>query len=79
MINTIELQNKVSNYTKNCIEHRTEPTYHGLSIVLGVSHQTISNVAHGTYNGKLYTEKPHPMRCIDNNDFEIIQGVFNNI
>ena len=76
MITTIELENKVRTYKDNCTKHNHEPTYNGLSNVLGVSHQTIANVVHGTYNGKQYTDKPHITRCIDNNDFELIKELY---
>lgn len=80
MINSTELQNKVVCYQKKCNDRQKSPTYLGLSTVLGVAPQTIANVVHGQYNnGHFYTERPHTTRCIDNDDFEVIRSVFNNI
>ena len=78
MINTKELQNKVQGYKQGCDEHGRQPTYKGLSNVLGVSSRTVSNINRGSFNGHAYTDKPHITRCVSNNDFEVIQALFSN-
>ena len=77
MINTTELQNGVQIYLERCRTENRKPSYTGLALMIGTSSQTISNVVHGTFNGgHEYTATPHPNRCIDNNDFELVQGLF---
>lgn len=73
MINTNDLLLKVGEYTNLCERERHAPSANGLSKALSVAPQTVRNVLHGTYNGRIYTEQPHPKRCIDNKDFSIIR------
>lgn len=80
MINTVELEDSTRKYLENCIQRNKKPTFNGLGTVLGVSGQTLRNVFRGCYKSDLlYTDTPHPTRCIDNKDFEIIQNVFNDV
>ena len=72
MINTEELTRTV----QRCRTANTKPTYKGMGNALGISGMTVSNVAHGRFNGRLYTEHPSATRIISNNDFEIIQNLF---
>lgn len=60
-------------YLKDC---NYKPTKRGLSEKLGISPTTIYNVCLGTFNGHIYTATPHVKRAIDNNDFELITGLF---
>ena len=76
MINTTKLVQTVQRYHESCISTQKRPTFKGLSTALGISPQTVSNIVHGTFNGNLYTENPAPTRCVDNNDFEIVMGLF---
>ena len=77
MINSIELQNSIDRYKNECEQRNKAPTFHGLASVIGVCTQTICNVNNGCYaSGKPYTSKPSVKRCIDNNDFELITGLF---
>lgn len=78
MIDTTTLRILVNGYLEQCRTSNHKPTYKGMAIVLGISGRTISNVAHGTYNGHLYSDTPHCTRCIDNNDFELIKGIYAN-
>ena len=78
MIDTTTLQIKVNGYRKNCLISHLKPTYKGVGTVLGISGRTIANVVHGHFNGKEYTDTPHITRCIDNDDFEVIKGIFTN-
>ena len=78
MIDTTTLRILVNGYLEQCRTSNHKPTYKGMAIVLGISGRTISNVAHGTYNGHLYSDTPHITRCIDNNDFELIKGIYAN-
>ena len=78
MIDTTTLRILVNGYLEQCRTSNHKPTYKGMAIVLGISGRTISNVAHGTYNGRLYSDTPHCTRCIDNNDFELIKGIYAN-
>ena len=76
MITTTELQEKVTRYRECCRVNHIAPTYKGISGLLGISHMTVSNVVHGQYNHKPYGSRPHKTRCIDNDDFEILQELF---
>ena len=76
MFNTDALQAKADEYTGKCYRTHQKPTYRGLATMLDVSPQTISNVNSGLYNGKEYGLIPHPTRCIDTRDFDIIREVF---
>lgn len=76
MIPTASLIDRVRLYSGLCIASGRRPTYGGLSLILGCSEQTVWNVAHGTYNGKQYTDKPCTKRVIRNDDFPIVQAVF---
>ena len=77
MISTTELQNCVKNYRERCRTENRTPTYTGLSLIIGTSPQTVANVVHGTFNGgHEYTATPHPNRCIDNTDFDLIKGLY---
>ena len=77
MIGTVELQNKVSGYGRRCIENQKQPTYAGFGAALEVSGLTIKHIVTGYYKGgHEYTEKPHPTRCVDNNDFDLIRALF---
>lgn len=76
MINTEELTRTVQRYRERCRTANTKPTFKGMGNALGISGMTVSNVAHGRFNGRLYTEHPSATRIISNNDFEIIQNLF---
>lgn len=78
MIDTTTLQIQVNGYLEQCRTTNHKPTYTGIAFVLGISGRTIANVVHGHFNGHEYTDKPHCTRCIDNNDFEVIKGLFAN-
>lgn len=78
MIDTTTLRIKVNGYLERCRTTNHKPTYNGIAIVLGISGRTIANVVHGQFNGHEYTDKPHITRCIDNDDFELIKGLFAN-
>lgn len=78
MIDTATLQIQVNGYLEQCRTSNHKPTYKGIAIVLGISGRTIANVVHGYFNGHRYTDKPHCTRCIDNDDFELIKGIFAN-
>jgi len=78
MINTTTLVQKVNDYEQNCIQKKRTPTYNGLGRWLGISGQTIRNVITGYYKGDLtYTTNPSISRCIDNDGFPVIRGLFN--
>ena len=77
MINTTKIHDTVKQYEERCYRKHKAPTYYGLSKELGISKGTISNVVRGVYaDGKPYTNKPHISRCIDNEDFKIIQRLY---
>lgn len=76
MINTEELTRTVQRYRERCRTANKKPTFKGMGNALGISGMTVSNVAHGRFNGRLYTEHPSATRIISNNDFEIIQNLF---
>lgn len=76
MIDTRTIQIQVQRYQTQCRENGSRPTYNGLASLLGVSGRTVANVAHGHFNGREYTDKPHTTRCIDNADFGLIQGLY---
>lgn len=77
MINTTKLIQTVQTYHENCISTHKRPTYYGISHALGVSPQTIANVCKGMYNGGIeYSRNPAPTRCIANEDFDVITGLF---
>ena len=76
MMNSRELEKRVSRYRQNCRYRHREPSYIGLGKCLGCSGMTISNVVNGHFNGHDYTERPHSARCFDNNDFELIRRIF---
>lgn len=78
MVDSEILQNVTNGYRERCKRTNHRPTYKGLALMIGISDTTISNVVHGLFNGHEYTDKPHATRCIDNNDFEVIQGLFAN-
>ena len=78
MYDTTTLITMVNGYIKQCEAGKRKPTYKGMGNVLGVSNQTIANVVHGAFNGKRYTEHPHSTRVIDNNDFQILQRLFDS-
>lgn len=77
MIKTTTLYKIVNTYIDDCNEHNKAPTYNGLGDALGITGQTIRHIVKGAYkDGKPYTKKPHISRCIDNEDFKIIQDVY---
>ena len=76
MIDTTTLRIQINEYLERCRTTNHKPTYSGIGIALGISGRTIANVVHGHFNGKPYTTKPHITRCIDNDDFELIKGLF---
>lgn len=76
MIDTTILQTKLHTYFDNCQNLSIKPTFEGVGRLLGTSGKTISNVVHGHFNGKEYTDTPHATRCIDNADFEVVKGLF---
>jgi len=76
MIDTTTLQLKAKEYQDRCKTTNRKPTYKGMGKVLGISDRTVSNVVHGYFNGHRYTDKPCATRCIENEDFEIIKGLF---
>ncbi len=76
MIDSRELEKRVSRYRQNCRDRHKEPSYIGLGFARGCSGMTISNVVNGTFNGHLYTERPHSKRIINNADFELIRQLF---
>lgn len=76
MIPTPQLEQEVHIYLNECEQNHRKPTYKGLASLLAVSPKTIGNVVHGLYNGHRYTDTPHATRCIDNSDFELIQGIY---
>lgn len=78
MITTLELKQAVQSYRERCRIENTPPTFKGMGDWLGVSGVTISNVVHETFNGRRYTEHPHKTRIIDNNDFQILQRLFDS-
>lgn len=78
MIDTTTLIIKVNGYRERCQTSHHKPTYKGIGTVLGISGRTVANVVHGYFNGHRYTDKPHATRCIDNDDFEVIKGLFGN-
>jgi len=63
----------VDSYMIDCKGHVTRQ---GLADYLGISHQTITNVINGRFNGFIYTPKPHINRIVDNKDFYIIRQIF---
>lgn len=73
MYDSDTLNELVTDYMNHC---NCEPTRKGLAIWLGVSHQTISNIINGTYNGFFYTNTPHVNRIVDNKDFWIVRSLF---
>ncbi len=79
MIDSGELQKRVSGYRKQCIDRQKQPSYNGLAVAIGVSAPTISHIVIGEYrNGKPYTPKPHSTRCVDNSDFDLIRALFDD-
>ena len=77
MIETTKLYDGIEQYKELCQRVNRTPTYKGLALILNISPQTISNVVHGTFNGgHEYTDTPHAKRCIDNNDFDAVKGLF---
>lgn len=77
MINTATLEQIVNEYNRECRRSDREPSYIGLGTALGISGQTIRHIVRGLYKeDKPYTNKPHPTRCIDNQDFNIIRALF---
>ena len=76
MISTTELQEKVSCYQNHCRMNHIPVSYNGISELLGISRMTVSNVVHGSYNGKRYGSRPHATRKINNSDFKILQELF---
>lgn len=73
MYDSDTLNDLVTDYMKHC---NNEPTRQGLADWLGVSHQTISNIINGTFNGYCYTTTPHVNRIVDNKDFWIVRSLF---
>lgn len=73
MITRKELSNLLKKYMIAC---NNAPTRNGLGIFLGVSGQTIRNAINGTFNGFLYTDKPHKSRAFSNDSFELIKMLF---
>lgn len=78
MINTIDLERIINEYKNTCFERDMSPTYKGLALRLGICPLTIRNVNTGLYNGHRYTDNPAATRCICNDDFELIQGLYGN-
>ena len=78
MIDSTTLNTKISRYIEQCKIRHCKPTFKGIGNALSISGQTVSNVVHGTFNGKRYTERPHSTRIIANSDFEILQGLFDS-
>ena len=78
MYDSTTLTTMVNGYIKQCEVMKSKPTFKGMGNWLGVSGMTISNVVHGAFNGKQYTEHPHTTRIIDNNDFQILQRLFDS-
>lgn len=76
MIATTELQEKVTRYREHCRVNHRKPTYNGMGGLLGISGMTVHNVVNGFYNHKPYGNRPHATRCISNEDFELLQGLF---
>lgn len=76
MIDTTLLEAKVQGYYELCKTTNRNPTYKGIALMIGVSSATIGNVVRGEFNGHKYTAKPHITRCISNNDFELLQRLF---
>ena len=68
-----KLLDLVDGYLNEC---KGQPTRQGLADYLGISHQTISNVINGRFNGFIYTPKPHITRVFANKDFDIIRQLF---
>lgn len=73
MYNHEQLIDLVDCYLIDC---EGQPTRQGLADYLEISRQTVNNVINGTYNGFIYTLKPHISRKIANNDFYIIRRLF---
>lgn len=73
MYDSESLEKTVNNYMIHC---HNKPSRTGLAQWLSVSHQTISNIISGTFNGHRYTNRPHVSRIVDNDDFEIIRSLF---
>lgn len=77
MITRIELLETIANYEAECNRRRRKMSKCGIARRLGIAPQTINNVCSGYYNiGRPYTPTPSASRCIDNSDFDLIQGLF---
>lgn len=74
MYDSDTLNMAIKDYLYHCGDK--PPTRAGLADWLSISHQTVSNVINGTFNGFSYTDKPHVNRIIDNKDFVLIRALF---
>ncbi len=76
MIDSIRIQDIIEKYKVSCLNAGRSPTFKGLASLLGCSPGTIRNVTIGSFNGCSYTDKPAPRRCVCNDDFELVRGLF---
>lgn len=71
------LEKRCFGYAEWCSGRNKSPTKSGLAKTLGISNSTICRVLCGNYaDGRAYTRKPHYNRLIANNDFKLLEMVF---
>ena len=77
MITTTELQERISRYRDYCNENKKEPSFLGLAKALVTSAPTIKHIYYVEYrNGRPYTHKPHILRVVSNDDFELVRDLY---
>ena len=76
MIDSIQIQVITEKYKVACLASGRSPTFRGLARLLGCDPKTIHNVVTGFYNGHRYGDIPSIRRCIANDDFEVVRGLY---
>ena len=77
MIDSVTIEKAVAEYRQACDRRGRDPTFAGLALMLGVCPNTVRHVSAGYYQtNRPYTNRPDVKRCIANEDFSIIQGIF---
>lgn len=74
MYDSDTLNMAIEDYLYHC--GNRPPTRKGLADWLSISHQTVTNVINGKFNGFSYTDKPCATRIIANEDFTLIRALF---
>lgn len=77
MIKRQRLEELIRAYQLDCIRKRRRPSFDGLGRALGVTGHTVANYTSGYYApGREYTDKPHPLRAVENQDFSLLRALF---